>query len=141
MPASDDAPRDDLDRPDGDDRQADPVDAELEAIVDEGEVEQPREVPARLSRQPRMGRFLGLGAAVGLLLAAALTLFWPEDPNFVPDNPLLSFTQLQVFAFLAVYLVPICLGIGGLVGYLLGRAADKRSAVDVTLTRGADDDR
>lgn len=141
MPAPDDASLDDLDdldRPAGDERRADPVDAELEAIADEGVLEPPREVPARLSRQPRMVRFLGLGAAAGLLLAVVLTMFWPDDPTFVPANPLLSFTDLQVFAFLAAYLVPVCLGVGGLIGYVLGRVAEKRSSVDVTLERGGD---
>lgn len=95
----------------------------------------PAELPARVSRQSRMGRFLGLGAIVGLLLAVVLTLLWPEDPTFTPANPELQFTDMQVFGFLAVYLVPICLGLGGLLGYILGRVAEKRSRTDIVIAR------
>ena len=121
-----------LDAPDADDRAFDDELRELEA---QQASEAPREVPARMVRQARMGRFLGLGAIVGLLLAVVLTMLWPDDPNFVPDNPTLTFSDVQVFGFLAVYLVPLCLGIAGLVGYLLGKSAERRTARDVTLER------
>lgn len=116
------------------------ADAASNADALSDDVEQPREVPARLMRQARIGRFLILGAIVGLLLTVVLTLYWPRDPNFVPDNPDLEFTQLQVFGFLGVYIVPICMGISGIVGYILGRIAEKRRHADVTLLRVDGDD-
>ncbi|MGO2112105.1 MAG: hypothetical protein ACTH31_10880 [Pseudoclavibacter sp.] len=128
MPDRDDKPSDNA----GDDHA---VDAGAESDA-EAEQDAPTELPARVSRQSRMGRFLGLGAIVGLLLAVLLTLVWPEDPNFMPANPELQFTDMQVFGFLAVYLVPIFLGIGGLVGYILGRVAEKRSRTDIVIARG-----
>lgn len=109
-------------------------------MTDADVADAPTELPARVSRQPRMGRFLGLGAIVGLLLALVLTMLWPDDPNYVPDNPTLSFSDLQVFGFLAVYLVPICLGIFGLIGYFLGRAAEKRSRTEIVIGRTASGD-
>ncbi|KAB1649075.1 hypothetical protein [Pseudoclavibacter endophyticus] len=117
------------------------VEAELDHASepdDASEPEAPVELPARVSRQARMGRFLGLGAIVGLLLAVGLTLLWPDDPSFLPPNPELQFTELQVFGFLAVYLVPICLGLGGLIGYFLGRAAEKRSRTEIVIARNAE---
>lgn len=114
-----------------------PADADADADAASAAADEPREVRATVTRQARIGRFLGVGAIVGLLLALVLSMLWPSDPNYVPENPSLNFSDLQVFGFLAVYLVPICLGIAGLIGYLLGRAAERRNHADVVLERDA----
>lgn len=121
----------DAESPAGEPLTPDETGLESDAINDEA----PTEVPARVARQARMGRFLGLGAIVGLLVALVLTMLWPDNPGFEPDNPMLEFTDMQVFGFLAVYLVPICLGLFGLLGYILGRVAEKRSRTEVVMAR------
>ena len=95
---------------------ADPVDAE----------DNEHEQPAVVSRHVRMGRFLGLGAIVGILVALLLTVGVPEDPDFVPANPDLVFSKLQVFGFLALFLVPAGIGLGGLVGAFVARSVGRR---------------
>lgn len=125
-----------------DDHRADPdpeFDAELRELEAEADIEPPRELPARISRQARMGRFLALGAIVGLLLSVVLTLLWPEDPNFVAENPDVQFTALQVFGFLAIYIIPVSIGVFGLLGYILGRRAEKRTGRDITIARDDDE--
>lgn len=97
--------------------------------------EEPRDVPARLQRQARIGRFLALGAALGVVIALAATFLWPQDADFVPSNPELEFTKLQVFGFLLVYITPIAIGLAGLAGVWLGHLAAKRSSTEVTLRR------
>ena len=106
--------------------------------ADDTATEAPREVRATVTRQARMGRFLILGAIVGVLVTLVLAMLWPDDPGFVPADPTLQFSDLQVFGFLAIYIVPICMGIAGLVGYLLGVAAAKRHAREITMERVED---
>lgn len=90
------------------------------------------ERPALLRRQVRLGRFLGMGLIAAILAAMALTFFAPENPDFVPADPTLQFSQGQVFGFLLVYLSPIGIGLGGLVGLLVGRLAGRAERVTVT---------
>ncbi|MWB97286.1 hypothetical protein GB864_01730 [Agromyces sp. MMS17-SY077] len=67
---------------------------------------------------PRYGRFLALGAAVGVILALVLTFSFPENDEY---------SQGQVFGFLLLACVAIAGAAGGLAAILLDRAATKRA--------------
>lgn len=76
-----------------------------------------REVEVR--RMPKMGVFLALGALIGLILSLILAFGVPAREPTTPG--VREFSQSQVFGFVALFLVPISMGITGLIGSLLGR--------------------
>ncbi|KAB1662528.1 hypothetical protein F8O01_00845 [Pseudoclavibacter chungangensis] len=98
----------------------------------------PIEQPAVLRRHVKMRTFLLLGLLVGLVLSVGLTFGIPDDPAFSPANPELQFSDLQVFAFLLVFICPLTLGLGGLIGYIVGNVAGRRSRA-VVLQREHDE--
>lgn len=109
--------------------------AGAEPVEDAEPADDVREQEAILRRVPRIEVFLALGAVAGLLLALVLTFLPPlgtPDPE-TQLNPK-QFTTTQVFGFFALALIPIGLGIGGLIGSLLGRDRGER----VRLVKGAD---
>ena len=73
---------------------------------------------ARIRRAPRLGRFLFLGGAVGLIVTLILTSLYPADPK-------IGFAAL--FGYFAVYGVPIGVALGGLLAILLDRISLRRS--------------
>lgn len=76
-----------------------------------------REVEVR--RMPKMGVFLALGALIGLILSLILAFGVPAREPTIPG--VREFSQSQVFGFVALFLVPISMGVTGLIGSLLGR--------------------
>lgn len=96
--------------------------------------------PAVVRRHVKMRTFLLGGLLVGVLLTLVLTFGVPENPSFVPADPTLQFTKLQVFAFLAVFVCPIMLGVGGLVGYIVGNVVGRRGRDVVLRSEARGDD-
>lgn len=77
---------------------------------------------------PKMGTFMLIGGIAGALAAVALTYGVPSHPTAPGGH---AYSSEQVLGFLAVFLIPIGIGIGGLIGSLLGR----RSGTEVTMLR------
>jgi len=73
---------------------------------------------ARIRRAPRIGRFLFLGAAVGLIGTLILTGLYPSDPN-------VGFAAL--FGYFALYGVPIGVALGAVLALVLDRISVRRS--------------
>lgn len=90
-----------------------------------------REQEAVLRRVPRIEVFLGLGALLGLVAAFLLTYYPPYGS---PQLSAKQFTDTQVFGFLALFCVPIGMGLVGLLGTFLGRGRGER----VRLVKGPD---
>jgi hypothetical protein len=80
---------------------------------------------ARIRRAPRIGRFLFLGAAVGLIGTLILTGLYPSDPN-------VGFPAL--FGYFALYGVPIGLALGAILALVLDRISVRRTRT-VTVER------
>lgn len=76
--------------------------------------------PTRVTirRAPRMGAFLFLGAALGLVVTLFLTGLYPADPN-------VGFAAL--FGYFALYGVPAGTVLGALVGLVLDRVSRRRT--------------
>lgn len=91
------------------------------------------EQEAVIRRVPRIEVFLALGALVGLLLALILTFAFPGQPAANGEQ---QYSDGQVFGFLALFLVPIGVGLFGLLGSFLGRRGRGKKVV---LRRGAAD--
>ena len=73
---------------------------------------------ARIRRAPRIGRFLFLGGAVGLIGTLILTGLYPADPN-------VGFPAL--FGYFALFGVPIGVALGALLALLLDRISVRRT--------------
>jgi hypothetical protein len=80
---------------------------------------------ARIRRAPRIGRFLFLGAAVGLIGTLILTSLYPADPN-------VGFPAL--FGYFALYGVPIGVALGAVLALVLDRMSVRRART-VTVER------
>jgi hypothetical protein len=80
---------------------------------------------ARIRRAPRIGRFLFLGAAVGLIGTLILTSLYPADPN-------VGFAAL--FGYFALYGVPIGVALGAILALVLDRLSERRART-VTVER------
>ena len=72
----------------------------------------------RIRRSPRYLRFMGVGAAVGVLVALILTIAFPDAGQFSPT---------QVFGFLLLFLVVIGGALGAVVALLLDRGSSRRA--------------
>ena len=73
---------------------------------------------ARIRRAPRIGRFLFLGGAVGLIGTLILTGLYPADPN-------VGFPAL--FGYFALFGVPIGVALGALLALFLDRISLRRT--------------
>ena len=72
----------------------------------------------RIRRSPRYLRFMGVGAAVGVIAALILTIAFPAAAEF---------SSGQVFGFLGLFLVVIGGALGAVVALLLDRASTRRA--------------
>ena len=73
---------------------------------------------ARIRRAPRIGRFLFLGAAVGLIGTLILTSLYPADPD-------VGFAAL--FGYFSLYGVPIGVALGAILALVLDRLSVRRT--------------
>ena len=80
---------------------------------------------ARIRRAPRIGRFLFLGAAVGVIGTLILTSLYPADPN-------IGFAAL--FGYFSLYGVPIGVALGAVLALVLDRLSVRRTRT-VTVER------
>ena len=101
--------------------------------LDDPAADEVTEQEAILRRVPRIEVFLVLGALAGLILAMILTFAFPGQPG--PNGE--QYTTGQVFGFLALFLVPIGVGVLGLLGSFLGR---RGRGEKVVLRRGSADE-
>jgi len=72
----------------------------------------------RIRRTPRYLRFMGVGAAVGVIAALMLTIAFPAVAEF---------SATQVFGFLGLFLVVIGGALGAVVALLLDRAGSRNA--------------
>ncbi|MEN2738546.1 potassium transporter Trk [Microbacterium sp. X-17] len=85
-------------------------------VVDEIEVVEVR-------RSPRYGVFLGLGVALGVLVAAILTFTVSGNDQSATG---IVYSDAQVFGFLALICGAIGLGLGGALAIVLDRTVGRR---------------
>lgn len=83
-------------------------------------------VEARIRPVPRFGVFLGLGAALGVLVAGILTAIGSYDKSIAVA---VIYPPGQVFGFALLWTVPICIALAGLVALILERAARKHTRI------------
>jgi uncharacterized membrane protein YbhN (UPF0104 family) len=69
-------------------------------------------------RAPRYYRFMLVGLVVGVLVSLVLTFSFPAQDDF---------SQLQVFGFIGIFLVAICVALGALLAIVLDRASRRRA--------------
>ncbi len=81
---------------------------------------------ARVRRAPKYSVFLALGAALGILVAMILTFAFngQADPAI---GQTVSFSQGQVFGFLALVCGVVGLGLGGVVALIFERTIGRRT--------------
>ena len=89
-------------------------------------------VSATLRRSPKYAVFLLLGAALGVLAALILTVAFNGSQQASEAG--YTYSQGQVFGFLTLLCVPVCLAIAGGVALLLDRSAARR-ARELTVAR------
>jgi hypothetical protein len=79
-----------------------------------------RETIASVSvrRAPRYYRFMLVGLIVGIVITLILTFGFPEQDDF---------NRLQVFGFVGIFVVALCVGLGALIAILLDRSSRKRA--------------
>ncbi|RKE64508.1 potassium transporter Trk [Microbacterium sp. AG238] len=80
---------------------------------------------ARVRRVPKYSVFLLLGVAAGIIVALALTFGIPDEG--VSTNTGLQYSGGQVFGFIALGAIPICMAIAGVIALVLDRAARRRT--------------
>lgn len=83
-------------------------------------------VEARIRPVPRFGVFLGLGAALGVIIAGILTAVGSYEKSAVVD---VVYPPGQVFGFALLWTVPICIALGGLVALILERVARRHTRI------------
>lgn len=81
---------------------------------------------ARVRRSPKFAVFLGLGAALGIVVALILTFAF-DGTSEVSPNTAVVYTSTQVFGFVALICVPIGIAIGGIVAVILDRVLARRA--------------
>jgi hypothetical protein len=81
---------------------------------------------ARIRPVPRFGVFLGLGAVLGVIVAAILTAVGSYEKSEVVG---VVYPPGQVFGFALLWTVPICIALGGAVALILERAARKHTRI------------
>lgn len=91
-----------------------------EVVIDDG-VE-----TATVRRAPKYSVFLALGAALGVFVAMILTFAFDGQANPAIGQTM-SFTQGQVFGFLALVCGVIGLGLGGIVALVFERTLGRRT--------------
>jgi hypothetical protein len=69
-------------------------------------------------RAPRYYRFMAVGLVVGVLITLILTFGFPEEQDF---------NRLQVFGFVGIFVVALCIGLGALVAIVLDRTSRKHA--------------
>jgi hypothetical protein len=109
------------DRPEEQNPPAASADAESSARVPEGGgVTSGRETIASVSvrRAPRYYRFMLVGLILGIVITLILTFGFPEQDDF---------NRLQVFGFVGIFVVALCVGLGALIAILLDRSSRKRA--------------
>jgi len=83
-------------------------------------------VEARIRPVPRFGVFLGLGAALGVIIAGILTAVGSYEKSAVID---VIYPPGQVFGFALLWTVPIGIALGGLVALILERMARRHTRI------------
>lgn len=81
---------------------------------------------ARVRRAPRVGVFLLLGAALGVVAALILTFAFDGADEQSPFTTV-QYGTGQVFGFLVLMCVPIGVALGGLVAVILDRTVGRRT--------------
>jgi hypothetical protein len=89
-------------------------------------------VSATLRRSPKYAVFLLLGAALGVVAALILTVAFNGSQQASEAG--YTYSQGQIFGFLTLLCVPVCLAIAGGVALLLDRSAARR-ARELTVAR------
>jgi drug/metabolite transporter (DMT)-like permease len=88
---------------------------------------QPHEVvEATVRRVPRYGVFMGLGVALGIIVAGILTLVGSYEPSQAND---VVYPPSQVFGFALLWTAPIGLAIGGVIALLIERLSRRHDRV------------
>jgi hypothetical protein len=77
-----------------------------------------RRAEVSVRRAPRYYRFMLVGLVVGVLVSLVLTFSFPAQDDF---------SQLQVFGFIGIFLVAICVALGALLAIVLDRASRRRA--------------
>ncbi|WP_405374787.1 MULTISPECIES: potassium transporter Trk [unclassified Microbacterium] len=80
---------------------------------------------AELRRSPRFGVFFALGAALGVLLALILTFSF--DSSGAVSSSGATYSTTQVFGFLLLFCIPICVAISAGVALLFDRASSRHT--------------
>lgn len=75
-------------------------------------------VDVRIRRAPKLGVFLALGAALGLLAALVFTSVFEVDPN-------VGFTG--TFAYIALYSIPLGIALAAIIGLVIDRVSKRRA--------------
>lgn len=75
-------------------------------------------VDVRIRRAPRLGVFIALGAALGLLAALVSTSVFEVDPS-------VGFTG--TFAYIALYSIPLGIALAAVVGLVIDRVSKRRA--------------
>ncbi|MDL9978150.1 potassium transporter Trk [Microbacterium candidum] len=91
-----------------------------EVVIDDG-VE-----TATVRRAPKYSVFLALGAALGVFVAMILTFAFDGQANPAIGQTM-SFTQGQVFGFLALVCGVIGLALGGIIALIFERTLGRRT--------------
>lgn len=73
---------------------------------------------ATIRRAPRLGRFIGLGALLGLIVTIVVTMQYPADPNVGMG---------ATIAYFSLYGVSAGVVLGAVVGLAIDRASRRRS--------------
>lgn len=81
---------------------------------------------ARIRPVPRFGVFLGLGAALGVIVAGILTAVGSYEKSAVVD---VIYPPGQVFGFALLWTVPIGIALGGVVALILERVVRRHSRI------------
>ncbi|SJN45183.1 hypothetical protein FM104_13865 [Microbacterium esteraromaticum] len=83
-------------------------------------------VDATIRPVPRFGVFMGLGVALGVIVAGILTAVGNYEPSKVLD---VVYPPGQVFGFALLWTIPLGLALGGIVALILERIVRRHSRV------------